>query len=48
MPQRAGYCPVVNAARDGEQIGELTQNWVKRMPSAARRSRWGVSAPAPP
>jgi hypothetical protein len=22
MPQRAGYCPVVNAVREGEQIDE--------------------------
>src|SRR5688500_8962529 len=42
--QRDGCCPVVNATRDGEQIGEFTKNWLNRIPSAASRSRFGVFA----
>jgi len=41
-PTRPGYLPVINAARDGVQSAEVTEKSVKRVPSAAIRSRCGV------
>ena len=41
-PLRYGYLPVINADREGWQTATVTWACSKRMPSAARRSRFGV------
>lgn len=43
MPVRAGYSPVISAARVGEQMGAAGYARVKRIPSRASRSMCGVS-----
>ena len=40
--KRAGVLPVKMLARAAEQIGAGEYASVMRIPSAARRSRWGV------
>jgi len=48
IPARCGYFPVSSEARDGEHTGELLYQSVKRMPDAAKRSRFGVFTPDAP
>ena len=43
-PIDVGYMPVMIAVRAGEQIGAVAKARVKRTPSAASRSRFGVNA----
>ena len=43
-PIDVGYMPVMIAVRAGEQIGAVAKARVKRTPSAASWSRFGVNA----
>jgi hypothetical protein len=36
------YIPVMKAERLGEQTGDVVKAWANRMPSAAKKSRFGV------
>lgn len=42
VPLAWEYFPVSTTARLGVQMELVTKAWLKRMPAAPRRSRWGV------